>query len=120
MNIQIHTLEGIEIAELQSESKLLQTAADGLDLLGNLYYQGYNKIILHEANISDEFFELKSGMAGEVLQKFSNYRVQLAIVGDFSKFNSKSLDDFIYESNQGRLVGFVTNLNEALQFLSRK
>ena len=59
-----------------------------------------------------DFFDLKNGIAGEILQKFSNYRVSLIIVGDFSKYASKSLNDFIYESNKGRHINFVASTTE--------
>ena len=46
-------------------------------------------------NITSEFFDLKQN-GGEILQKFSNYRIGLAIIGDFSKHESKSMKDFIF------------------------
>ena len=52
-------------------------------------------------------------MAGDILQKFSNYKMRLAIIGSFS-YESKSLKDFIYECNKGKLVNFVKTLSEAL------
>ncbi|WP_449401649.1 DUF4180 domain-containing protein [Chryseobacterium wanjuense] len=55
-----------------------------------------DKVIIHEKNITPEFFDLKTKIAGDILQKFSNYRVKLAIVGDFSKYESKSIKDFIF------------------------
>jgi len=54
------------------------------------------------------------------LQKFSTYRVRLAIIGDFSKYTSKSLRDFIYESNKGKHICFVANTEDAIQMLSKK
>jgi len=79
----------------------------------NCVYQGASKMILHQENIVPAFFDLKSRLAGDILQKFSNYRVQLAIVGDFTKVESKSLGDFIRESNrQGRVI-FVATAEEA-------
>jgi hypothetical protein len=54
-------------------------------------------------------------MAGEILQKFSTYRVQLTIVGDFSMYNSKSLKDFIFESNKGNQINFISSTTEALK-----
>jgi hypothetical protein len=53
-------------------------------------------------------------MAGEILQKFSNYRIKLAIVGDFSKYTKKSIRDFIRESNNTGHINFVGTLDEAL------
>lgn len=97
-----------------SDQMIIRTIEDGLDLLGNLYYEGFDKIIIQEHHLTTDFFDLKNGMAGEILQKFSNYRVRLAIVGDFSKYNSKSLHDFIYESNKARQVTFVPSTADAL------
>jgi hypothetical protein len=57
-------------------------------------------------------------MAGEILQKFSNYRVRLAVVGDFERHTSKSVRDFIHESNQGKQVNFLPTVVEALRNIS--
>jgi hypothetical protein len=120
MKIEAHDINDIKIAEVISEETIINKAEDGLDLLGNLYYQGFDNIIIHEKNICNEFFDLKNGMAGEILQKFSTYRVGLAIVGDFSKYTSKSVTDFMYESNKGRHISFVTSIGEAIKKMSAK
>ncbi|WP_313511912.1 DUF4180 domain-containing protein [Sphingobacterium sp.] len=120
MKTKTHEINNIKIAELSSEQILINNVDDGLNLLGNVYYQGFDKVVIHQKNITPYFFELKNRMAGEILQKFSTYRVQLAIVGDFSIFNSKSLKDFIYESNKGNQISFVSSTAEALTKLSGK
>jgi hypothetical protein len=118
MKIHTHTIQDIQVAEVISDDKIINKIEDALDLLGNLYYQGFERIILYEKDITPDFFDLKTGIAGEILQKFSNYRVRLAHVGDFSKFASKSMNDFIYESNKGRHIHFASTLQEALKALS--
>lgn len=118
MVIETLQAENEKIAQLISEKIFIETAEDGLNLLGNLYYQGYDKIIIHEKNLTPDFFDLKNGMAGEILQKFSNYRVSLAIIGDFSKYTSKSITDFMYESNKTGHICFVSSKKEALEMLS--
>ncbi|MBB4108994.1 DUF4180 domain-containing protein [Pedobacter zeae] len=115
MKIETHTVNNINIAEIISEEMIINNAEDGLDLLGNLYYQGFDKIIIDKKNITPDFFDLKNGIAGEILQKFSNYRVSLAIVGDFSAYQSKSIKDFIYESNNGKHINFLASTAGALQ-----
>ena len=70
-------------------------------------------------SIIEDFFILSSGLAGEILQKFINYGGKIAIYGDFSKYTSKPLKDFIYESNKGRDVFFVTTKEEAIQKISK-
>jgi hypothetical protein len=76
-----------------------------------------NTISVDKANITEEFFDLKTGIAGEVLQKVSNYRKRLVILGDFEKVESKSLRDFIYESNRTGKVLFVASLEKAVRLL---
>nr|WP_319571077.1 DUF4180 domain-containing protein [uncultured Draconibacterium sp.] len=117
MRIEKHKIKDTDIAELTSDEIIIQKNEDGFDLLGNLYYQGFDKVIIHEKNITPDFFDLQNKIAGEILQKFSNYRVRLAIVGDFSKYTKKSLKEFIYESNNGKQVNFVSSVTEALDAL---
>jgi hypothetical protein len=119
MDVTTHLVEETPIAEITSDEMLIQTAEDGLNLLGNLYYQDFDRIVLHEHNITPVFFDLKNGLAGEILQKFSTYRVQLAIVGDFAKYESKSLRDFMYESNKVGQINFVPTVEEALAKLGK-
>jgi len=38
--------------------------------------------------------------------KSSNYRMRLAIVGNFDESTGKSIKAFIYESNNGKLINF--------------
>ena len=117
MRIETHRIGQAKVAEIQAEGLVLTSVEDGVRLLGDLYHQGFDKIILHEENIVPEFFDLKTKLAGEVLQKFVQYRMPLAVVGDFSKYTSKSLRDFIYECNKGRQVNFVQELSSALKDL---
>jgi len=119
MQIRSHTSNNTPIAEVISEHIVIGNSEEGLDLLGNLYYQGFDKVIIYAHNITPQFFNLKTGIAGEILQKFSNYRVRLAIVGDFSAYESKSLKDFILESNQQGHVNFVESNAKALEVLLR-
>ncbi len=113
-----YTLNNHQIAEIQADDYIWKTVEDGTDVMGDVYYQGFDRLIIHEKNIHPDFFDLKTKMAGEILQKFSTYRVRLMIVGDFSKYNSQSLRDFISESNKGRLVNFVESVELAKTKLS--
>lgn len=117
MNIETYNINDKKIAEIITDKIILKTTEDGLDLLGNLNYQGFDKIILYEKNIIPDFFDLKTKIAGDILQKFTQYQMPLIIIGDFSKFNSKSLNDFIFESNKGKQINFVTSQSEAIKVL---
>jgi len=119
MKIEIHQIDGTEIAEIIADELLITETQDALDIMGDVTYNGSSRIILYEKNITPDFFDLKTGIAGDILQKFSTYSVRLAIVGDFSKYTSKSLHDFIFESNNYRHINFVSSLEEALKRLSK-
>ncbi len=117
MEIKTHQLNDRKVSELISEDLVITNIDDGTDLVGSLYYSGADRVIIHERNIIPAFFDLKNKMAGEILQKFSNYRIRLAIVGEFSGTLSESLKSFIYESNRGKQVSFVASLDQAIQKL---
>jgi len=114
MKIITHIIEGRKIAEITTDQLLFRNIEEATDLVGNLYYQQIDKAIVLQKNIAPEFFDLKTGLAGEVLQKFTNYKIRLAIVGDFSTYTSKSLHDFILECNKGCHINFLNSTSEAL------
>ena len=120
MEIIAHELNGIKAAEVISPTIIIANEEEGLNLLGNLYYQNFDVVIIYAKNITPAFFDLKNGIAGEILQKFSNYRVKLAIIGDFDYYTSNGLRDFIVESNQTGQVIFIREKSEALSILAKK
>lgn len=117
MEIIINQFDDIKIAEVIADKVIISETQDALDIMADANYQGAYKIIINENNIIPAFFDLKTGIAGDILQKFSTYNVQLAIVGDFSKYTSKSLTDFILESNKYGRINFVSTVEEARSVL---
>lgn len=120
MEIEILTIGDIRITLLKSPGVVISGIQDALDLMGEASYRESYRIILHKDQMTDAFFDLKTGIAGEILQKFSTYNLQLAIIGDFSKVTSKSLNDFIRESNRYGRINFVSTLEEAKEKLLKK
>ena len=114
-----HTIDKAMVAEVAANDMLLTAPEDANDLLGNTYYQGFDGMIISADKISPRFFDLKTMLAGEILQKFSTFQMRLAIVGDFSVFPSESLESFIYESNRGGLIHFSPTTNDALAWFKK-
>jgi hypothetical protein len=119
MKIELHHLDKAIIAEVQSTGIVIAEVQDALDLMADCYYDGTNKIIIRRKNLHPDFFDLKTGFAGEILQKFSTYELQLAIVGDYSDITSNSMKDFMWESNKLGQILFVDSIEKALEKLSR-
>jgi len=110
----------IVVAELMDENFVVTEVQEMLDLMGDSGANDCYRLILNEKNLHPDFFRLHTGFAGEILQKFSTYGFKLAIIGDFSKYKSKSLQDFIHESNRGNRIFFVENLDIGLSRLAGK
>jgi hypothetical protein len=118
MNIEYTTLNGICVAELVSESIEISNEQEALDIMMTAAYQGAAALIIQEKHLIPAFFDLKTQIAGDILQKVSTYSFRLAIVGDFSKYTSKSLNDFMLESNKTGRVLFVPSVQEAKEKLT--
>ncbi|MDD4311362.1 MAG: DUF4180 domain-containing protein [Eubacteriales bacterium] len=120
MNIKQLERGDVVIAQIETEEALITDVQSALDLMATVRYEtGADCVILPKSALDERFFVLSSGLAGDILQKFVNYQMKLAIVGDFSGYTSKPLRDFIYESNNGSHVFFVGTNQEAIEKLSR-
>ncbi len=106
------------IAEIKSDQIEINTVQDFLDWLASASYEGATSLILHEENINPDFFDLKTKLAGDMLQKAVNYRMKVAIIGEFSKYESNSLNAFIVECNRGRQIFFVGDVETAVTKLT--
>jgi hypothetical protein len=105
------------IAEVTKGSVKISSSSDMLDIMGDVSYYGCSRVIVHSDSFDAGFFDLRTGIAGEILQKFSNYRMRLAIIGDFSHLTGRSWRDFIRESNRGKTVNFLSSIDEAISEL---
>ena len=113
--IKLHFInDNQSVAELIDDSFIVSDSEYAIELINMPEAQDCHKFIIHENNLSKEFFNLGSGVAGDILQKFSNYRLRLAVVGDFSKYKSKNLNDFFRESNKTGNILFVNSVDDAL------
>lgn len=113
MGMLFHQNNNSKIAEIISDNIVISRVQDALDIMADADYQGSRMIIVHEKNLSPDFFNLRTGLAGEILQKFVNYKVRLVIVGEFTKYNSNSLNAFILECNRGNQFFFVEDIEKA-------
>ncbi|OOQ93207.1 DUF4180 domain-containing protein [Bacillus cereus] len=119
MNIEKVEVDGGNIAVVRSNKILICDVQSALDLMATVHYEaGCDRIIINKSLLSESFFDLKTRLAGEILQKFINYRVKVTIIGDFSAYSSQSLKDFIYECNIGNNFFFLPTEQQAIEKLS--
>lgn len=112
-------INGVSVTVIKSDELVITDTQSALDLISTIaYYDKCNRIAVYKESITEDFFKLSTGIAGEILQKFVNYSVKFAIIGDFSIYTSKALKDFIYECNNGSHVFFVASEQEAVEKLT--
>lgn len=119
MKIEKIVKNNVQIAHITAEEVVINDLQSAIDLMMTVKYEtGIKNIVLSKELVVDKFFILRSGLAGEILQKFINYQFRIAIYGDYSKYTSKPLKDFIYESNNGHDIFFTDSLQMAIDKLS--
>jgi hypothetical protein len=113
MNFEIiHTEKG-DVSYCRVDEPIA-TPSDFLDVIMNCQT---DTIALDKQALHDDLFELKTRLAGEFLQKIVNYRRRLVVLGNFENIESKSLNDFIYESNKTGRIVFARTIEEAVKLL---
>ncbi|MEV0775563.1 DUF4180 domain-containing protein [Streptomyces sp. NPDC050428] len=105
---------GVPVLVCDPDGAPIATVQDALDHLVGMAFQGAELIAVPAGRFDDSFYDLSSGLAGEILQKFATYRLRLAVVGDISHhlLASAALPDLVREANRGRDIWFVADLDE--------
>ncbi|WP_066943357.1 DUF4180 domain-containing protein [Microtetraspora fusca] len=83
---------------------MLRDERDAVDAIGEAMYLGATWVAVPVERLQDDFFRLRTRVAGDFLQKFVNYRLGVAVVGDVSPYTEAST---VRESNRGTHVWFV-------------
>jgi hypothetical protein len=95
------------------EGAPIASTQDALDVIGAAFSRAA-VVAVPVGRFDERFFTLHTGLAGEIMQKFANYQMRLAVVGDISAHvaASTALRDLVFESNRGNQVWFVADFDE--------
>ena len=103
---------GIKTVKMDGEDFIAQTG-DALDLLGFAGSNGTNRILLDSHRLHADFFNLKTGIAGDILEKFSIYRIRAAFIINPPHGEHPRFREMMYESNLGGDIRFFGSSAEA-------
>ncbi len=117
MNYRVIEYNNKNLVECLSVPRALSTEQDALDLIAVCGENDTNLLILHAAVLSDDFFKLRTGIAGQMLQKFINYHVTVAAVIPEEIAIKGSLKKMLSESNKGRHFRTFSSSNDAQDWL---
>jgi len=105
--------------ELLNYDGLISKEQDALDLIGKTYGKS-KKVLIKQENLAAEFFNLSSGLAGSVLQKFVQYQVQVAFVVDLKTIKSERFKELINETLLSDEYRFFESYKEAADWLAKE
>lgn len=103
----LEEIGGTTVLLCASDGDAIRGERDATDLIGNAFHQQAAWVALPVERLTDDFFELRTRTAGDIAQKFANYGIGLAVLGDITGRASDSMRDFVRESNRGRQLWFV-------------
>ncbi|NJQ00180.1 DUF4180 domain-containing protein [Streptomyces zingiberis] len=107
----MRTIQDVPVLMCDPEGEPFRGEREVLDLIGDAGYQGARWVVVPAGRLEEPFFRLSTGVAGEIVQKFANYRLGLVVLGDISKHTASStaLRDFVRECNRSRQTWFVAD-----------
>ncbi|MFI1885087.1 DUF4180 domain-containing protein [Streptomyces jumonjinensis] len=110
----VQQIHDVPVLICPAEGEIIGCANDVLDLIGDAMYQDARWVVIPAGRFDEGFFRLRTRIAGEIIQKFVNYRVGIAVIGDISRHteDSSALRDFVRECNRGRQTWFLADTEE--------
>ena len=109
-------IEGRKILIAADAGIAIQSSGDVSRAIGTCL--GTDGVILAETDLSPEFFDLRTGLAGELFQKLINYRIPVAIVLPDPDAYGERFSELAREHSSHGIIRFVRTLNEATEWLS--
>ena len=115
-------LGGVRVLLCDANGEKLRSERDAIDIVGAALSERCKLVVLPVERLDDAFFSLKTRIAGEIIQKFVNYELRLAIIGDIARHveASTALRDFVFETNRGNQVWFLADRAELERRLGAK
>ncbi|MFF3341446.1 DUF4180 domain-containing protein [Streptomyces flavidovirens] len=112
--VTLQTIHDVPVLMCAAEGEAISRESDALDLIGDASYQGAQWVVIPAERFDEAFFQLRTRVAGDIIQKFANYRVGIVILGDISRHTaaSSALRDFVRECNRGRQTWFLADAEE--------
>jgi len=113
---------GVRVLTCAPDGALVRNDRDAVDLMALARSHRAKLLVLPVSRLDPDFFVLRTGVAGEIVQKFVQYRLPVAVLGDISAHlaASSALRAFVYEANRGKDIWFVADESELDSRLSSR
>jgi hypothetical protein len=90
---------------------------DPMQVIAGSFEHGTSSVLIDRDVLPAAFFDLSSGVAGELVQKLVNYGLRAAFVVPEPASHSASFQDFAREANRGTQFHFAATRAAAIDWL---
>ncbi|HZU86540.1 MAG TPA: DUF4180 domain-containing protein [Anaerolineaceae bacterium] len=117
MEYQLIESNGVKIIDCLPDGGVIANEDDALALVALCGENHTDRVLLNSSNLTNDFYYLRTGLAGAVLLKFSNYHIRAAAILEPKLVSRGHFREMVTETNQGNQFRVFYNRELALKWL---
>lgn len=117
MDIRVIEKDGRRYVECTADKVIINTEKDALDIIAVCFEKNISLLVIHSEILSEDFYNLRTGLAGAVLQKFANYHIKAALVMPSQEKIIGRFGEMVNEVNKGSDFRVFSSLSEAEKWI---
>jgi len=118
-NLRILKVKDVDIAVIRLNELIIKDVLTAIDIMISIKdFHNINRVVIKKKAVTEDFFDMSTGLAREILHQLSIRQKRLAILGDFSVYKNDAFDDFVNECNQGDTIFFAEDEESAIDWLA--
>ena len=119
MNYQIREIGSKKYIEVVSTAEPVSSENDALDMIALCWEHEANALKINYETLSEKFFNLKTKVAGNIIQKFVNYNIKVAAIVPQETIQKGRFKEMALETNKGNHFRLYESKEEAEKWLLR-
>lgn len=120
MEFELKHYKDVAYAACLPEGGPMLAEADSLDAVAFCGENDAPRLLLRADDLPDAFYQLRTGLAGALMLKFTNYRVRVALLLPAEQANQGRFGEMVSEINRGNQFRVFQAEQEALVWLTRE
>lgn len=101
MNYRLVTGHNQTYLECLPDADRLASESAALELVAACLENRTDRLMVHAASLVEDFYHLKTGLAGSILQKFNTYQIRCAMILTPQLVHQGHFYDMVIEANRG-------------------
>lgn len=117
MEYQIIPLKNRICIECLPYGGIISDERSALDLLGICGEEQADSILLYSTNLNDDFYNLKTGLAGTLMLKWTTYKIIVAAIIPSDRIGTGRFYEMVLETNRRKDFRVFPSRDEAVAWL---